>query len=190
MCSLPVDLLSCMIDATSTIHARRNQRWFSLLMMTMLLHLADVFLIKYNLVAAEDVSVSFACGTNRSFIMDDLFESILNILLCLAFARVDDLKGNILGQGVRNVGGVQVENLTLDRHVDAAGWAARGGTGVVWDLHPPLGSQPPGSRGLRSQDPGHHQHGANLLWRALPGPSKGMSINSNMQERAVSRNTQ
>lgn len=49
-----------MIDATFTIHVRRNQRWFSLLMMTMLLQLADVFLIKYNLVAAEDVSVPFS----------------------------------------------------------------------------------------------------------------------------------
>ncbi|KAK3825157.1 MAG: cohesin loading factor [Benniella sp.] len=53
---------------TSTIHVRRNQRWFSLLMMTMLLHLTDVFLIKYNLVAAEDTILkatywSKVCGT-------------------------------------------------------------------------------------------------------------------------------
>ncbi|KAG0220594.1 hypothetical protein BGX31_010819 [Mortierella sp. GBA43] len=40
--------------ATSTICVRRNQRWFSVLMMTMLVHLADVLLIKFNLTAAED----------------------------------------------------------------------------------------------------------------------------------------
>ncbi|KAF8968667.1 hypothetical protein BGZ46_010822 [Entomortierella lignicola] len=40
--------------ASSTIFVRRNQRWFSLLMMTMLLHLADVFLLKFDLASAEE----------------------------------------------------------------------------------------------------------------------------------------
>ncbi|KAI1308409.1 hypothetical protein EDD11_004299 [Mortierella claussenii] len=39
---------------TSTVHVRRNQRWFSLLMMSMLLHLSDIFLLKFDLVAAEE----------------------------------------------------------------------------------------------------------------------------------------
>ncbi|KAF9113944.1 hypothetical protein BGX27_000475 [Mortierella sp. AM989] len=40
--------------ASSTIYVRRNQRWFSLLMMSMLLHLADVLLLKFDLVSAEE----------------------------------------------------------------------------------------------------------------------------------------
>ncbi|KAI8597413.1 cohesin loading factor [Dissophora ornata] len=40
--------------ATSTFSVRRNQRWFSLLMMTMLVHLSDVFLLKYDLASAEE----------------------------------------------------------------------------------------------------------------------------------------
>ncbi|KAG0055955.1 hypothetical protein BGZ83_006880 [Gryganskiella cystojenkinii] len=40
--------------ASTTIHVRRKQRWFSLLMMNMLLHLSDVFLLKFDLVSAEE----------------------------------------------------------------------------------------------------------------------------------------
>ncbi|KAF9585935.1 general transcription repressor [Lunasporangiospora selenospora] len=40
--------------AFSTSSVRRNQRWFSLLMMTMLSHLTDVFLIKFDAKSAED----------------------------------------------------------------------------------------------------------------------------------------
>ncbi|GJJ71016.1 hypothetical protein EMPS_03366 [Entomortierella parvispora] len=40
--------------ATTTLHVRGKQRWFSLLMMSMLLHLSDVFLLKFDLVSAEE----------------------------------------------------------------------------------------------------------------------------------------
>ncbi|CAO3572067.1 unnamed protein product [Mortierella alpina] len=40
--------------ASATINVRRNQRWFSLLMMSMLLHLADVFLLKMELISVEE----------------------------------------------------------------------------------------------------------------------------------------
>ncbi|KAF9961217.1 hypothetical protein BGZ70_008344 [Mortierella alpina] len=40
--------------ASATINVRRNQRWFSLLMMSMLLHLADVFLLKLELISVEE----------------------------------------------------------------------------------------------------------------------------------------
>ncbi|KAK3844208.1 MAG: cohesin loading factor [Linnemannia gamsii] len=40
--------------ATSTIYVRRNQRWFSLLLMTMLLHLTDVYLLKFELENAQE----------------------------------------------------------------------------------------------------------------------------------------
>ncbi|KAF9917690.1 Bud site selection protein 6 [Lobosporangium transversale] len=40
--------------ATSTISVRRNQQWYSLLMMSMLMHLSDVFLLKFDLASAEE----------------------------------------------------------------------------------------------------------------------------------------
>ncbi|KAG0255660.1 hypothetical protein BG011_004991 [Mortierella polycephala] len=57
---------------TSTIYVRRNQRWFSLLMMTMLLHLGDVYLIKFDLVSAEEALLkatywSKVCGIWETF---------------------------------------------------------------------------------------------------------------------------
>ncbi|KAG0006766.1 hypothetical protein BGZ65_004071 [Modicella reniformis] len=57
---------------TSTLNVRRNQRWFSLLMMAMLFHLADVFMIKYSLAAAEDTILkatywSKVCGMWEAF---------------------------------------------------------------------------------------------------------------------------
>ncbi|KAF9170823.1 hypothetical protein BGX21_008588 [Mortierella sp. AD011] len=50
--------------ASSTIYVRRNQRWFSLLMMTMLLHLADVFLLKFDLVSAEETILKATYWSN------------------------------------------------------------------------------------------------------------------------------
>ena len=41
--------------ATTTLHVRGKQRWFSLLMMSMLLHLSDVFLLKFDMISAEEV---------------------------------------------------------------------------------------------------------------------------------------
>ncbi|KAH7053956.1 cohesin loading factor [Linnemannia elongata] len=40
--------------ASSSVYVRRNQRWFSLLLMTMLLHLTDVFLLKFELDSAQE----------------------------------------------------------------------------------------------------------------------------------------
>ncbi|KAG0282429.1 hypothetical protein BGZ96_000484 [Linnemannia gamsii] len=40
--------------ATSTLYVRRNQRWFSLLLMAMLLHLTDVFLLKFEFDSAQE----------------------------------------------------------------------------------------------------------------------------------------
>ncbi|KAF9150306.1 hypothetical protein BG015_007898 [Linnemannia schmuckeri] len=40
--------------ASSSVYVRRNQRWFSLLLMTMLLHLTDVFLLKFELESAQE----------------------------------------------------------------------------------------------------------------------------------------
>ncbi|KAF9194495.1 hypothetical protein BGZ50_006220 [Haplosporangium sp. Z 11] len=59
-------------NETSTIYVRRNQRWFSLLMMTMLLHLSDVYLIKFDLVSAEEALLkatywSKVCGVWETF---------------------------------------------------------------------------------------------------------------------------
>ncbi|KAF9902504.1 hypothetical protein EC991_004836 [Linnemannia zychae] len=39
---------------TSTLYVRRNQRWFSFLLMAMLLHLTDVFLLKFELENAQE----------------------------------------------------------------------------------------------------------------------------------------
>ncbi|KAF9306917.1 hypothetical protein BGZ74_002008 [Mortierella antarctica] len=40
--------------ASAAIYVRRNQHWFSLVMLNMLLHLADVFLLQFNHASAEE----------------------------------------------------------------------------------------------------------------------------------------
>jgi hypothetical protein len=43
------------VDASAAIYVRRNQHWFSLVMLNMLLHLADVFLLQFDHASAEEV---------------------------------------------------------------------------------------------------------------------------------------
>lgn len=43
------------LDASAAIYVRKNQQWFSLLMLNMLLHLADVYLLQFDHASAEEV---------------------------------------------------------------------------------------------------------------------------------------
>lgn len=43
------------LDASAAIYVRKNQQWFSLLMLNMLLHLADVYLLQFDHESAEEV---------------------------------------------------------------------------------------------------------------------------------------
>lgn len=43
------------IDASAAIYVRKNQHWFSLVMLNMLLHLADLFMLQFDHASAEEV---------------------------------------------------------------------------------------------------------------------------------------
>ncbi|KAG0256059.1 hypothetical protein DFQ27_005919 [Actinomortierella ambigua] len=76
--------------APATILIRRNQQWYSLLMMNMLLQLVDVFLLKFELAAAEDVLLRANYWANISNMGDQFAWRIM-----LATGMVLQMRGRL-----------------------------------------------------------------------------------------------
>ncbi|KAF9436712.1 hypothetical protein BGZ76_003154 [Entomortierella beljakovae] len=103
--------------ASSTLYVRRNQRWYSLLMMSMLLHLSDVLLLKFDLVSAEETILkatywSKVCG------MWEVFKWRISLTIGMTMQLGGQLEEALNWYGI-------CQSHSEERHRDPEGYEAK-----------------------------------------------------------------
>lgn len=103
--------------------------------MAMLLHLTDVFLLKFEFDSAQEVLYSLSA--DKIECLSYLEVPQLTNYLSLSTSTLDIAEGYVLGTSLRGVGLVQVAYLADDWNDDASRRSTGGGDGLVQHLFEP-----------------------------------------------------